>query len=244
MTKSLDMKIKSPFLNLLLCRVAVVALKLTYKCTRIDIRLGDPVHDPYNSKRDQECVYSVWHDQILYPLFMQTPQHIVAVVGRHRDGDYVSNILKALKLKAIRGSSSRGGTEAVLQALDLVQDHSLVITPDGPRGPRWKMKAGCAFVASQTGIPVVATAFSCSNAWHVQGSWTDLVIPKPFSKVYALTSEPIHIPPKATREELEGYTEQIQAEMDRLAEIAIALAEGREIEDQSQPALKEGKLAA
>lgn len=238
------MKIKSPFLNLLLCRVAVVVLKVLYKTTRIDIRLGDPIHDPYNSSREEECVYSVWHDQILYPLFMQTPQHIVAVVGRHRDGDYVSNVLKALKAKAIRGSSSKGGTEAVLQALELVQDHSLVITPDGPRGPRWKMKAGCAFVASQTGIPVIATAFSCSNAWRVKGSWTDLVIPKPFSKVYALTSEPIHVPAKATRDEIRTCTEQIQAEMDRLATIAIALAEGRNLEESISAEQSGSKFAA
>lgn len=221
------MKIKSPLLNRIICNVAVVILKLLYKTTHIEIRLADPVHDPYNPKRTHECIYSVWHDLLLFPLFMQCPQSIVAVVGRHRDGDYVSNILKALRLQAIRGSSSRGGTEAVLQALDYVKDHSLVITPDGPRGPRRKLKSGCAFVSSQTGVPVVATAFSCSNAWRIQGSWTDLVIPKPFSRVYAVTGEPLHIPKTSTRQEIDAYTEQIQREMDRLDAIAEALATGK-----------------
>ncbi len=223
------MKIQSPFLNRVICSLGVAVFKVLYRTTRVDIQLGDPVHDPYNPDREAECIYSVWHDLLLFPLFMKQPRSIVALVGRHRDGDYVSNILKALKLKAIRGSSSRGGTEAVLQAVQEVNDHSLVVTPDGPRGPRRKMKQGCVFVAAQTGIPVVATAFSASSAWKPMGSWTDLVIPKPFSKVYAVTSEPFYIQKNATREEISAVTDLIQVEMDRLNIIAEALAAGKQL---------------
>lgn len=223
------MKIQSPFLNRVICSLGVFALKLLYKTTRVEIHLADPIHDPYNPDRESECIYSVWHDLLLFPLFINRPRSIAAVVGRHRDGDYVSNILKALKLKAIRGSSSRGGTEAILQAVEEVKDHSLVITPDGPRGPRRKLKQGCVFIAAQTGIPVVATAFSASRSWKPMGSWTDLVIPKPFSKVYAVTSEPFYVPKNSTREEIAAVMDLIQAEMDRLNLIAEALGSGNRI---------------
>ena len=238
------MKIKSPFLNRVICSLAVSVLKVLYKTTRIEIRLGDALDDPYNANRDRECIYSVWHDLLLFPLFMQTPKSIVALVGRHRDGDYVSNVLKALKLKSIRGSSSRGGTEAILKAVEEVKDHSLVVTPDGPRGPRRKMKQGCIFVAAQTGIPVVATAFSASRAWKPMGSWTDLVIPKPFSKVYAVTSKPFFIPQDATREEIAAATDLIQAEMDRLNSISEALAAGEEMPDEPRATDVSEKIAA
>lgn len=223
------MKIKSPLLNRAICSLGVAVLKVLFKTTRIEIDLGDPIHDPYKPSRDKECIFSVWHDLLLFPLFIKRPRSIVAVVGRHRDGDYVSNILKSLKLKAIRGSSSRGGTEAVLQAVEEVKDHSLVVTPDGPRGPRRKMKQGCVFIAAQTGIPVVATAFSVTRAWRPMGSWTDLVIPKPFSKIYAVTSKPFYITKNASREEISAVTDLIQTEMERLNLIAEALASGKQI---------------
>jgi len=238
------MKIKSPLLNRLVCSMGVAVLKVLYKTTRVEIHLGDPVYDPYNTHRDEECIFSVWHDLLLFPLFIRRPKSIVALVGRHRDGDYVSNILKALKLKAIRGSSSRGGTEAVLQAVEQVKDHSLVVTPDGPRGPRRKMKQGCVFVAAQTGIPVVATAFSATRAWKPMGSWTDLVIPKPFSKVYAVTSKPFYLSKNATREEISTMTELIQAEMDRLNLIAEALAAGEQVSIENQTTEVSENLAA
>ncbi len=238
------MKIKSPFLNRVVCTLGVAVLKVLYKTTRVEIHLGDPIHNPYNPNRDKECIFSVWHDLLLFPLFIQRPKSIVALVGRHRDGDYVSNILKALQLKAIRGSSSRGGTEAVLQAVEQVKDHSLVVTPDGPRGPRRKMKQGCVFVAAQTGIPVVATAFSVTRAWRPMGSWTDLVIPKPFSKVYAVTSEPFYIKKNATREEISAVTDLIQTEMDRLNVIAEALAAGKQLPEEPPSSEITEKIAA
>ncbi len=238
------MKIKSPFLNRVICEIAVWSLRALYKTTRIEIRLTDPVHDPYEPNRTQECVYSVWHDSLLYPLFINRPQSIVGLVGPHRDGDYVSNVLKALKLKAVRGSSSRGGATAIVKSMEEIKDQSLVITPDGPRGPRREMKPGCAFVASQTGIPVVASAFSCSNAWKFQGSWTDLVIPKPFSRVYAITGTPIYVPKDASREQLEEITQQIQAEMDRIDKVAIALANGEEPQRNSPVIEGQSKKAA
>jgi hypothetical protein len=102
------------------------------------------------------------------------------------------------------------------------------ITPDGPQGPRRELKSGIVFLASQTGIPIIPTAFSCSRAWVVQGSWTDLLIPKPFSDAYLLLGTPIHVPPDISRDELERYRLRIQGEMDRLDRQALDLAAGRQ----------------
>ena len=71
----------------------------------------------------------------------------------------------------------------------------IVITPDGPRGPRREMSAGIVFLASQSGRAIVPTAFTCERGWRFGTGWTDLLVPKPFSKVHLLTGEPIHIAP-------------------------------------------------
>jgi len=96
------------------------------------------------------------------------------------------------------------------------EDKHVIITPDGPRGPRRQMSHGIVFLASRTGRRVVPTGYSCSRCWRVKGSWTDLVIPKPFAKVFLLAGDAIKVPPGLERDELRPYTAMIQAEMDRL----------------------------
>jgi lysophospholipid acyltransferase (LPLAT)-like uncharacterized protein len=73
---------------------------------------------------------------------------------------------------------------------------------------------------------VVPTAYACSRCWKVKGSWTDLVIPKPFANVFLVAGEPIRVPPALGRDELQPYATLIQAEMDRLNDTAERLSEG------------------
>lgn len=221
------MKINSPFLNRVLCYVAVKTLKALFKTCRVEYHFEIPESSPYNEETQNLYIFSIWHDTLVFPLFLRPP-NFIALVGPHRDGSYVTNVVKLLGFESVRGSSSKGGTQAVLQIIEKSRGKNISITPDGPRGPRRTMKTGCAFLASQTGKPVMATGFSCSKAWRIKGSWTDLVIPKPFSRVYVLGSRPIPIPEHVSREDVSRYTSEIQREMDRINEIAEAMANGAE----------------
>ena len=81
-------------------------------------------------------------------------------------------------------------------------------------------------MASRTGKAVVPTAFACTRAWYPQGKWTDLMIPHPFSTLYGLMGEPIEVPRKASKEELDEFTCRIQAAMDHLNDLGARLARG------------------
>ena len=218
------MRIKHPWLTKLASAALVMGLRAIMKTARLEMHLA-PGTSPYEQS-ETHFVYSVWHDSMVVPIFGGKQPHTVALVGRHRDGSYVSNVLKAVGIGSVRGSSSKGGAEALRQLLQDTEGMHIVMTPDGPRGPRRELKQGLAFTASRTGKAVVPTAFSCNRAWKIKGSWTDQLIPKPFSRVYALTGEPILIPPKARREELDHFLRLVQAEMDRLNAIADELAQG------------------
>ena len=92
-------------------------------------------------------------------------------------------------------------------------------------------------MAAKTGVPIVPTAFSASRCWRVRGSWTDLMIPKPFSTIYFVTAEPIHVSKRVSREELDRYATQVQQSMDRLQQVANHLKNGTPVTD-SDPDLK------
>ena len=106
------------------------------------------------------------------------------------------------------------------ELLRLPAGKHVVMTPDGPRGPRRQLKPGLVFLASRTGRAIVPTAFAASRGWSLRGSWTNLVIPKPFSTAFAITGDPIEVPPDAGREEIAVFESRVQGEMDRLAALA------------------------
>ena len=48
-----------------------------------------------------------------------------------------------MDVEAVRGSSSRRGAQALLELAKLAQrGFDLTITPDGPRGPRYRVQDG------------------------------------------------------------------------------------------------------
>ena len=223
------MRLQSPRLVSVLSTLLVALFRCLFWTVRTEFHLACPETNPYQPAT-RFFVYSVWHDSMLVPVFGGRQPATVALVGAHRDGSWVANVLRAVGIGSVRGSSSRGGARAARALINDTRGHHIVMTPDGPRGPRHELKDGLAFVASRTEKEVVPTAFSATRSWMFPGSWTDLMIPKPFSRVFLLTGEPVRIPPDADRETLERYTQMLQAEMDRLNEAARRLATGDVIE--------------
>ena len=176
---------------------------------------GVPRFDLHPSERYILCV---WHDSLLFPLFSAdaTWQQASCLTSRHFDGSYIAELTERLGLRAIRGSTNHGGTEAIRQLIDEAADRHVVITPDGPRGPRRVMKSGAVFLASQTGRQMVVAGFSCRRGWRIQGKWTDMLIPCPFTTLYLVPSVPITIPPGLTRPELERHVAEVQSLFDEV----------------------------
>lgn len=189
---------------------------------------------PYRDTGDKRYIYSVWHDSAVFAAFGGKHPRTVALTSRHTDGGFVEASLKWKGVHCVRGSTGHGGRSAV-RALMKAADFHIVITPDGPRGPRRKVSSGIAFLASRSGKPIVATSFRAVSCWRIAGSWTELTIPKPFTKVFMLTGDPIVVPPDATREELAGYTDLVQAEMELLDQRAAQLVADERIKPVFQP---------
>lgn len=232
--RSRIVKIRSEFLIAVLSRMMVLALRVLFMTCRIKKYLAVPEGVPDNQTGERCHTYSIWHDSLLVCIFITRRPKMIALVGAHRDGSYVSQVLKAVGIRPIRGSSSKGGAKAIVEILERAEGHDVAMTPDGPRGPRREMKSGCAFISGHTGQPVLATSFTCTNAWHIKGSWTTLMVPKPFSTIYCLSGNPIAVPRNASRGQIELLTQQIQAEMDRVNALGERLASGEKFDVQGQ----------
>lgn len=223
------MKIRSHLLTMFIGWIGGTALRCISRTMSINMRIEHPGTDP-SQPTDRPYLYALWHDDIMVPLAMKgrNPEaNVSALVSKHQDGTYLTEFMRHLGVGAVRGSTRHGGVGA-LRELMRRKSTNIFITPDGPRGPRHELKEGIVFLASQTGMPIIPTASLAMNCWRIQGSWTDLTIPKPFTKAYCLLGAPIHVPPDASRNALEQWRKYVQAEMDRLEEAALCLKRGEE----------------
>jgi lysophospholipid acyltransferase (LPLAT)-like uncharacterized protein len=204
--------------------VFAVGIRALFRTVRLRLHEETPGTNPYVKGPRERFLYCVWHDSMVIPVFAGKPSSAAALTSRHADGSFVAQVLRRVGMSTVRGSTNHIGPGAMRELMRVVEDKDLAITPDGPRGPRRQVTRGIAFLASRSGHAIVPTAAACVRCWKIRGSWTDLVIPKPFTKVFLLGGEPIRIPPALAFDELQPYVDQIQAAMDRLNEEAERLA--------------------
>lgn len=219
-------KIRSVWLTKLVAWSVVSLLRLLFATCR-----KQSIIYPGTNGWDADCqkrfLFAVWHDVLFFPLLVAKPQNMSALTSRHQDGAYVAEILRLLNIEPYRGSSARGGAQAVRQLLEVAEQQHITLTPDGPRGPRRELKDGLVFLASRTGLPIVPAAFSCRRGIRFQGTWTDMLLPLPFTTTYCLLGEPIHVPPDLTREEIDRNKQRVQEAMDQLYARVDEWAAGR-----------------
>ncbi len=218
------MRIRSRALNWMLAASVVLVCRVLFRTLRIHYLASTPNTNPYSNDGKEGFIYCVWHDAIAFPMFAGRHVRTVALVSKNFDGSHLAFGLKMLGIGTVRGSSSRGGAAAIRELLRLPTNTHLVLTPDGPRGPRRQVKVGMLFLASHSGRSIVPTAFSAVRSWKIPGKWTDLTIPKPFTTVYAVGGAPIFVAPEASTEELAAIQLRVQSEMDCLEEKAHQLA--------------------
>ena len=199
---------------------------LLFRTLRLDFRADSEETNPY-ARSTKECFfYCVWHDAMIIPMFGGKHRRTAALTSQHSDGSLVAQVLRTRGISSVRGSTQRISPGAIRKLISTAENRHIVITPDGPRGPRREMSLGIVYLASRTGRAIVPTAYSCSRCWKIRGSWTDQLVPKPFAKVYLLAAKPVAVPADLDNAELKEYVATIQAEMDRLNEEADRLAGG------------------
>lgn len=182
---------------------------------------------------DERFILCVWHDAVLVPIFSAPPanrRETCCLVSQHQDGSFLAEAMRWLGYSTVRGSSKRGGAQAVRQLMDETAGKHIVISPDGPRGPRRQIKAGAVYLASQTGRRIIAGGYGAKRYWRIKGSWTDLLLPMPFTALYVVTGEPIAVPPDLSRDELDSFVDRAQRSMTFWTDYAERLARGETVE--------------
>jgi lysophospholipid acyltransferase (LPLAT)-like uncharacterized protein len=136
------------------------------------------------------------------------------------DGELGAMMVRRLGGGVIRGSSTHTGARALRDYYQgLIRDKlSPVITPDGPRGPRFKFKPGAILLAQMSGRPMLPLAYAASRAWLVK--WDKFVIPVPFTRVAITIGPPRYVPRVTDAAGIERLQADMEAELKRLYWVA------------------------
>jgi len=142
--------------------VAVRVIRLLGKTLNLSTVGGEAV-DAF-IRQGTPIIIAFWHGrQLLMPLAYRGTSASI-LISQHRDGEIIARIMKYFGFHSIRGSSTRGGFQAVRQLLKVArQGQDLIVTPDGPRGPACQVQLGVIYLAKVTGFPIIPLTFACSK---------------------------------------------------------------------------------
>src|SRR5215813_3498833 len=168
------------------------------------------------SSMDRIPIYTFWHDRVFLSTYFWQRRAIVVMTSRSFDGEYIARIIKRFGYGAARGSSTRGGTGAIVEMVRLMRAGCpTAFTIDGPRGPRYVAKMGAVLLAKKTGNPILPFSIAAGRFREVN-SWDRSQIPKLFTRATVFIATPIEVPADADETTLNAKRDELQAALDDL----------------------------
>jgi len=214
--------------------LAPLVLRAIARTWRVE-RIGEP--GQVLMKSDRPWICTMWHGRMLtmMPIRLHCRRGLSVLVSPSDDGGLAKRALDKFGYQVVRGSLSKRGARAMREMHEVLeQGGQLVITPDGPRGPRHSINTGAAWLARATGAPILPCSVAMSKAWRFR-SWDRMTIPKPFARVCVHYGDPVEVDKDCSDEQLEQLSAQLreqmmQRERDAFAHLGVAC----DLDDQTK----------
>jgi lysophospholipid acyltransferase (LPLAT)-like uncharacterized protein len=166
----------------------------------------------------QPVILLIWHNRILvtpvlYRRYYKKRKGLLVLTSASRDGAYLSEFVRCFGLGSVRGSSSRRGAAALLDLVRTLEaGFDLCVTPDGPRGPRYRLGPGVILLSERCQVPLMPLLIEYSAYWRFN-SWDGFAVPKPFSKVTITTLPKIQIGVTGSEADFENERRRVEMAM-------------------------------
>lgn len=180
-----------------------------------------------NMSEEKPYVLALWHNKVVATvLALGFIKKRAGLASPSADGELISVPLEKLGYKMIRGSSGKDSVKGLVQLIKAVKEGYTIGTPlDGPKGPKFEAKQGMMYVAQKSGRPMVFMGAAYSKKWVLSKTWDKCQIPKPFSKVVCVISEPFYLEKSIP---VEDYKEIVEKKLNDINEVAENLIKDKE----------------
>jgi lysophospholipid acyltransferase (LPLAT)-like uncharacterized protein len=160
----------------------------------------------------------LWHNRIFsipacFERYNRKRRSAVVLTSASPEGSLLTLLMAHFGIGAVRGSTSRRASVALREmATRMAEGQDVAITPDGPRGPRYRLQPGALFLAQQTGYPIVLVHVEYSRYRRFK-TWDGFALPIPFARVDVIFDEPFSVNSAKTEEEFEIERLQLERRM-------------------------------
>jgi lysophospholipid acyltransferase (LPLAT)-like uncharacterized protein len=166
-------------------------------------------------------VFAALHGQMTGCMhFIKNYENILSIASKSKDGEIAAAIFNYLGVKKLaRGSSSRGGKEAMIELISSLNEKSnIVMLVDGPKGPRLKVKPGVIYIAKHTDKIIIPTVFYCKHYIQFK-SWDKFTLPYPYSTLKIFYGKPFYVSDNTDKETINNETTMLE---EKIKELVIA----------------------
>ncbi|MEM9442141.1 MAG: lysophospholipid acyltransferase family protein [Pseudomonadota bacterium] len=154
-------------------------------------------------------IYPAWR-RLLAELGDTKPRQAYVISSSHGDGQLIQLAVNRFGMKTLWGSTRRGGVKVLREARRVLDDGDIVVmTPDGPRGPRMHAQPGIAYLAGHAKVPIVPITFAAKRRRNLN-SWDRFTFVWPFTGGILAFDEPLLLPEDGNTE---SYRQQIEERM-------------------------------
>jgi lysophospholipid acyltransferase (LPLAT)-like uncharacterized protein len=157
-----------------------------------------------------------WHQQFFSAIFhfkTYSKFNPGLMISQSKDGDLISGVASKSGWHTLRGSSSKGGKQAMDAMIDHLKTHGFgAHILDGPTGPIGKVKAGGIKMALEAEAVVIPMYTSAENAWFFN-SWDRFMLPKPFSRVFLTFGREIRFESTGSEKDFEARRQLLETAM-------------------------------
>ncbi len=164
-------------------------------------------------QKGERILLCVWHQQffaLIRHFESYRPYRPSIMISRSQDGEMIARVAEKSGWLPVRGSSSRGGSQALKQLVDKLRETGLAAhIVDGPQGPAGRVKRGAIHLAQAAGASIIPVSIEANRAWYFN-SWDRFLLPKPFSRVTVRFGKMIRFPFTEDMEELEGQRQLLE----------------------------------
>jgi hypothetical protein len=196
--------------------MAAALIRLTWATSRVTWIRREVMDEA--AREGRHLIMAFWHSRLLLMQYMHGGRPLAAMISRHGDGELIARTMARFGHSAVRGSSTRGGSRALREALRWTQSGgNLAITPDGPRGPARVAKPGVVDLARLTGLPVYPMSLAAARAAHLR-SWDRFEVPLPFGRVALAYGAPLTCPRDAGPDRVLALAAELARRLDALTD--------------------------
>lgn len=174
----------------------------------------------------EQAILTFWHNRQLMVPLVTFGRRVCILISQHRDGELATQVLAGWGIATVRGSATRGAIAAYRRLVDAYRrGDSVVVVPDGPRGPCYVAKPGVIRLARAVDAPIYPMAYAADRVRRLR-SWDRMLVPLPFARITVAVGAPLRVPPEASADELEALRVELEQRLRRITAQADATYPG------------------